>query len=50
LRRGERWFWHHFLPVETNVWLNLLHKLPIYISTPDRAIWKIEDGKISQVK
>src|ERR1051326_5553310 len=36
------------VPVETVVWLNLEHKLPVMIITPDRKEWTITDGHISQ--
>jgi hypothetical protein len=35
-------------PVETAVWLNLQHKTPIMLATPDRRMWDLIDGKISQ--
>lgn len=35
-------------PVETVVWLNLQHKLPIEILTSDRKRWRIENGRIAQ--
>jgi len=35
------------IPVETNVWLNLLHKIAIGLATPDQKLWKIIDGHIS---
>ncbi|HEY2068443.1 MAG TPA: hypothetical protein VGG48_02715 [Rhizomicrobium sp.] len=37
------------VPVETTVWLNLLHKHPFYLITPDRAEWSIENGHISRM-
>jgi hypothetical protein len=33
-------------PVETFVYLSNLHRTPIYVGTPDRSIWKVENGKI----
>jgi hypothetical protein len=36
------------VPVETVVWLNLEHKLPVMIITPDRKERTITDGHISQ--
>ena len=33
-------------PVETFVYLSNLHHSPIYVGTPDRAIWKVENGKM----
>jgi hypothetical protein len=37
-------------PVETHVFLSLLHKKPFFIGTADRTVWKVEGGKISKVK
>ena len=34
-------------PLEMHVYLSLLHHLPIYVGTSDRAIWKVENGKIT---
>ncbi len=36
-------------PVETHVYISLLHKMPLYVSTPDHTIWKVSDGEISKV-
>lgn len=35
-------------PVETHVFLSLLHSLPFYVTTPDRVIWKVSEGKITK--
>lgn len=37
------------LPVETFVFLSLEHRLPIYVMTPDRTLWRIAAGKITQI-
>ena len=37
-------------PVETHVFLSLLHKLPIYVGTPGDRLWKVNAGRISIVK
>jgi hypothetical protein len=37
------------LPVETFVFLNLEHHIPIIVLTPDRAEWGIENGKIARI-
>jgi hypothetical protein len=36
-------------PVETHVYLSLVHKLPFYIIAGEREIWKVEDGKITNL-
>lgn len=38
------------IPVETTVWLNLEHGIPMYIGTPDAKIWKVENGEINPVQ
>jgi len=35
------------LPLETHVYLSLLHKVPLYVSTRDHRIWKVEGGTIT---
>ncbi|HEX4636080.1 MAG TPA: hypothetical protein VH189_07840 [Rhizomicrobium sp.] len=37
------------LPVETFVFLSLNQGLPIFVMTPDRTLWRVADGKISQI-
>ncbi|MEY2511684.1 MAG: hypothetical protein QOE26_2447, partial [Verrucomicrobiota bacterium] len=37
-------------PVETFVYLTLLHKKPCMIATPDGSVWWIENGKIRKEK
>jgi len=37
-------------PVETHVFLNLLHGMTFYVATGENKIWKIEDGKIQKIK
>lgn len=36
-------------PIETHVYLSLLHHQPLFIGTPDRTIWKVEGGKITKL-
>ena len=36
-------------PVETHVFVSLLHHLPLYIGTSDRTVWKVEGGRIEKV-
>ena len=36
-------------PVETHVYLSLLHKLPFGVATPDHRIWKVADGEITEM-
>lgn len=36
-------------PVESHVFVSLLHHLPLYIGTRDRTVWKVEGGKIEKV-
>lgn len=38
------------IPVETAVFKSLEHRIPIFISTPDRALWAVEGDKIRKVK
>lgn len=37
------------LPNEIHVFMNLSYGLPVYVATPDRRLWKVEGGRISQV-
>ena len=37
------------LPVETFVFLNLQHHMPIVVMTPDHTAWGIIDGKIAKM-
>lgn len=34
------------LPLETHVYLSLLHHMTFYVSTADQKVWKVERGKI----
>lgn len=36
-------------PVETHVFLSLLHKTPLYVLTPDKVIWKVSEGDILKI-
>jgi len=36
-------------PVETHVYLSILHQMPLFVSTPDLVVWKVEDGFITKV-
>ncbi|MGD0191723.1 MAG: hypothetical protein ABSD74_13365 [Rhizomicrobium sp.] len=38
------------VPVETAVWLNFLHKTPLYVITRDGNLWKIDNGAITAMK
>lgn len=38
------------LPVETFVFISLGQNLPIFVGTPDRAVWRIANGKISRIE
>lgn len=38
------------LPLETHVYLSLLHKQPFFVSTADQRIWKVENGSISAIE
>jgi hypothetical protein len=35
-------------PIETHVFINLLHAMPLYILTPNGDVWLIEKGRISR--
>lgn len=35
-------------PVETHVYLSLLHKTPLYVITSKKDIWKVRDGEITK--
>jgi hypothetical protein len=37
-------------PVETFIYLSNLNRLPIFVGTPDRTIWKVEHGKIQMIR
>jgi hypothetical protein len=37
-------------PVETFIYLSSLYSAPIFVGTPDRAIWKVEHGKIQMIR
>lgn len=38
------------LPLETHVYLSLLHKIAFYVGTPDERVWKVESGKMEILK
>ena len=35
-------------PVETHVYLSILHRLPLFVSTSDHDFWKVEEGIITK--
>lgn len=37
-------------PIETHVFLSLMHKMPFYVVTDDKIVWKVEKGSISKIK
>jgi hypothetical protein len=37
-------------PLETHVYLSLLHHTPIYIGTADHSIWKVDGERISKIR
>lgn len=37
------------MPLETHVYLSLLHRMAFYVGTPDRHVWKVQDGKMEVV-
>ena len=37
-------------PVETFIYLSNVHRLPIFVETPDRTIWKVDRGKVQLVR
>lgn len=37
-------------PVETHVFLSLLHKKSFYVTTGKEEVWKVEDGSITEVE
>jgi hypothetical protein len=36
-------------PVETHVYLSLLHGMPFYVGTMDNNVWKVENGSITKM-
>ncbi|HEY0967617.1 MAG TPA: hypothetical protein VGD88_09520 [Opitutaceae bacterium] len=38
------------MPLETHVYLSLLHRMAFYVGTPDQHVWKVENGKMEIVK
>lgn len=38
------------LPLETHVYLSLLHRMPFYVGTANGHAWKVEKGKIGLLK
>jgi hypothetical protein len=37
------------MPLETHVYLSLLHRMAFYVGTPDQHVWKVQNGKIQIV-
>jgi len=38
------------MPLETHVYLSLLHRMAFYVGTPDEHVWKVQAGKMEIVK
>jgi hypothetical protein len=38
------------MPLETHVYLSLLHRMAFYVGTPDGHVWKVDGGKMEIVK
>ena len=38
------------LPLETHVYLSLLHRMPFYVRTLDGHVWKVDQGKMDIIK
>jgi len=38
------------MPLETHVYLSLLHRMAFYVGTPDGRVWKVQAGKMEIVK
>ena len=38
------------MPLETHVYLSLLHRMAFYVGTPDQHVWKVQNGKMEIVK
>ncbi|MFA6009070.1 MAG: hypothetical protein WC799_03730 [Desulfobacteraceae bacterium] len=38
------------MPLETHVYLSLLHRMTFYVGTPDKHVWKIQNGKMETVR
>jgi len=38
------------MPLETHVYLSLLHRMAFYVATPDQHVWKVQDGKMQIIK
>lgn len=36
-------------PVETHVYVSLLHKIPLYVATSDNVVWRVSDGEITKM-
>ena len=36
-------------PVETHVFVSLLHKIPLYVATSEHDIWRVSDGEITKM-
>ena len=36
-------------PVETHVYVSLLHKMPLYVVTSEHDIWRVSDGEITKM-
>ena len=37
-------------PVETHVFLSLLHNIDFFVMTPDDTIWRVSEGAISHIE
>jgi hypothetical protein len=37
-------------PVETHVYLSILHRIRLFVTTPDNTMWKVEEGIITKVE
>ena len=37
-------------PVETHVYLSILHRMPLYVGTSEHTAWKVQDGIISKAE
>ncbi len=38
------------MPLETHVYLSLLHRMTLYVGTSDQHVWKVQNGKMEIVK
>jgi hypothetical protein len=37
-------------PIETHVFLSLLHRTPLYVGVPDRSVWLVQEGQMRKLK